>query len=364
MGKISVSAERWSSERANAWYEQQGWLVGCNFIPSTAVNQLEMWQAETFDKATIDRELSWAADLGFNTLRVFLHDLLWQHDAEGLKTRMDTFLSVAASHRIKAMFVFFDDCWYEPTGHGPQPAPQAGLHNSRWLKSPGRAVVTDPKRWAYLRTYVQDILSTFANDERVLMWDLYNEVGNHYLPSLALPQPQKAFTLLNFRLRQRFAPNASLELLRATFTWAREVNPSQPLTSSIWIPDPRLDHYLLKTADVVTFHNYKNEANLKRQIKLLKTFGRPVLCTEYMARTKKSLFETHLPIFKAEKVGCYNWGLVSGKTQTIYTWKDAGQRDEPELWYHDIFRPDGTPFSQAEVTVIRELTRRVKQTVR
>lgn len=246
---------RWSSERANAWYEQQGWLVGCNFIPSMAVNQLEMWQAETFDKATINRELSWAADLGFNTVRVFLHDLLWQHDAQGFKTRIDTFLSVAASHYIKPMLVFFDDCWYEPTGHGPQPAPQVGLHNSRWLKSPGRAIVDNPKHWDDLKKYVQDILSTFANDERVLMWDLYNEVGNHYLPSLALPQPQKAFTLLKFRLRQRFAPNPSLELLKAAFAWAREVNPSQPLTSSIWITDPRLDHYLLETVDVITFHN-------------------------------------------------------------------------------------------------------------
>ncbi len=39
--------KRWSVEKANEWYAKQPWLVGCNFIPSTAVNQLEMWQEET-----------------------------------------------------------------------------------------------------------------------------------------------------------------------------------------------------------------------------------------------------------------------------------------------------------------------------
>ena len=88
-------ATRWSMKRAWAWYDGQPWIVGCNFIPSTAGNQLEMWQADSFDIGTIKRELGWAGELGFNTVRVYLHDLVWQADPEGLKERMELFLDSA-----------------------------------------------------------------------------------------------------------------------------------------------------------------------------------------------------------------------------------------------------------------------------
>jgi hypothetical protein len=53
-------SSRWSEAAANAWYSKQPWLVGSNYIPSNAVNQLEMWQADTFDPARIDTKLGWA----------------------------------------------------------------------------------------------------------------------------------------------------------------------------------------------------------------------------------------------------------------------------------------------------------------
>ena len=347
---------RWSKERANAWYKQQPWLVGCNFIPSTAVNQLEMWQAETFDPEMIERELGWAADLGMNTVRVYLHDLVWEADADGFKSRLDTFLSLAAERNIRTLLVLFDDCWNGDPQLGPQSAPIPGVHNSGWVTSPAREVVNDPSQRGRLQRYVQDILSTFGNDERVLLWDLYNEVGNRYLRTLSLPQPQKALQLLYLGLKRRYGPNPSLDLLKETFAWAWEVAPSQPLTSSIWIGDPRLNPYLLETADVITFHNYEDAARLEKQIADLKTHNRPLLCTEYLARDKGSLFETHLPIFKATNVGCYHWGFVSGKTQTIYSWKDRGGRAEPNPWYHDLLRPDGTPYRASETTLMQRLT--------
>ena len=101
----------WTKEQANDWYAKQGWLVGCDFVPSTAINQLEMWQAATFDTATINRELSWAASLGMNTVRVYLHDMLYQQDAEGFLQRMDEFLQIASRHHIKPLFVLFDSVW-------------------------------------------------------------------------------------------------------------------------------------------------------------------------------------------------------------------------------------------------------------
>jgi len=121
-----AQSERWSEKAANDWYRKQPWLVGSNYIPGTAINQLEMWQADSFDPATIDRELGWAEGIGMNTMRVFLHDLAWQQDAQGFLHRMDTFLAIAARHRIRPVFVLFDSCWDPAPTPGRQRAPVPG----------------------------------------------------------------------------------------------------------------------------------------------------------------------------------------------------------------------------------------------
>jgi hypothetical protein len=179
---------------------------------------------------------------------------------------------------------------------------------------------------------VTDVIGAFASDERVLLWDLYNEPGNNGLGVKSLP------------------------LLRQAFEWARAVAPTQPLTVGVWFDNKELNDFQLAASDVITFHNYRDAESLSGQIHALKAHGRPVICTEYMARTMSSRFETHLPIFKAEGVGCYNWGLVSGKTQTIYQWGSAEGTAEPDVWFHDILRNDGTPFDSQEVQLIKSLT--------
>lgn len=323
---------RWSVEKANRWYQKQAWLVGCNFIPSTAVNQLEMWQAGTFDQETIDRELGWAASIGFNTVRVYLHNLAWEVDPDGFKKRINQFLEVADKHSICPMFVIFDDCWNDHPKIGKQPEPIPGVHNSRWVRSPGSTGVTDPNNWPILERYVRDIVSSFGRDKRVLMWDLYNEPGNSNMG------------------------NNSLPLLKATFEWARQAKPIQPLTAGIWSSELKeLNEFQIETSDIITFHNYGDVDNLRQQIKELETHGRPLICTEYLSRPNGSWFETHLPVFKARKIGCYNWGLVSGKTQTIYPWGSREGSPEPEIWFHDILRQDGTPFDPKEIQLIKKL---------
>src|SRR5690348_4538476 len=129
---VSQVGTVWSAEKANTWYSQHKWICGANFLPSNAINQLEMWQAQTFDPATIDRELGWAADIGFNTVRTFLHDLAWEVDPCGFKQRLSQFLEIASRHGIRPMLVIFDDCWNSDPKIGPQPVPQAGVHNSGW----------------------------------------------------------------------------------------------------------------------------------------------------------------------------------------------------------------------------------------
>lgn len=331
------SPEPWPADRAWIWYHAQQWLVGGNFIPSTAVNQLEMWQPETFDPVTINRELGYARSIGMNIVRVFLHDLAWNQDPPGFKARIDTFLTIADRNRIRVLFVFFDDCWNDNPQVGPQRDPIPGVHNSGWLMSPGTRVVNDSTSWGRLEKYVKDILTTFGDDQRVAFWDLYNEPGNGEQNTKSLP------------------------LLRATFRWARQVAPSQPLTAGLWYDNAELNSFQISASDVITFHNYNDSLSVSTQIAELKKHGRPVICTEWLRRNGNSLPATHLPVFKREDVGCINWGLVSGKTQTIFPWGSPKGSPEPKVWFHDLFHKDGTPFDQSEAAVFRRLTNRPRR---
>jgi hypothetical protein len=336
--KVSVNtltqqSTKWSVKKAQEWYSKQPWLVGCNFAPSTAINQLEMWQEETFDLPTIREELQLARSLGFNVVRVYLHNLLWETDAQGFKKRINIFLDTLKEYDMRALIVLFDDCWNHEACTGAQPSPKPGVHNSGWVASPGRQRILNKIGWDHLEAYTKDILTAFSNDERIIMWDLYNEPGNEGMGE------------------------NSLELLQHVFQWAWAVRPSQPLTAASWNGDLKvLNEFKRAHSDVITFHNYKDAKNLEEEIVYLKQFGRPVICTEYMARTSESFFETHLPIFKKYNVGAINWGLVAGKTNTIFPWGSPEGTPEPEVWFHDIFRKDGTPYDFKEIEVIRSIT--------
>ena len=326
----------WSAQKANDWYKQQGWLIGCNFLPSTAINQLEMWEAESFDTATIDRELGWAEGIGFTTLRVFLHNLVWENDPIGFKKRISTFLSIASHHHIKPLFVFFDDCWNPEPRYGKQPLPIPGVHNSGWMRSPNQSVHNDSTKWNSLEKYVKDILSTFKNDDRILLWDLYNEPGNSDYNATSMP------------------------LLKKIFGWAWSIRPSQPLTAGIWYDNKDFNEFQLNNSDIITFHNYNKADDMEKEIKELLKRGRPVICTEYMARTNNSKFETHLPLLKKYNVGAINWGFVSGKSSTIFPWGSKEGSPEPTTWFHDIFRKDGTAFDEKEISIIKKLAGKEK----
>jgi hypothetical protein len=347
--------DRWTPERANDWYAGQPWMVGCNFIPSTAINQLEMWQADTFDPETIDRELGWAADIGLNGVRVYLHDVPWREDREGFFARVDRFLEISERHHIAVLFVLFDGVWDPDPQVGPQRRPRDGVHNSGWVQSPGRVILADPEAQDRLQGFVTETIARYAGDSRVWAWDLFNEPdngnNNSYGP-LELPNKD----------------DLAARLVRKAFAWARSVDPSQPLTVGLW-HQPRWDEpaglsttqqAALEHSDVISFHDYGPPSSLERRIEELRGYSRPLICTEYMARGNGSTFVDNLPVFKAERVAAYCWGLVDGRSQTKYPWT-TWQRPilgEPEPWHHDVFRSDGTPYSQDEVALIREMTGR------
>ncbi len=353
-----MSRPRWTKEKAARWALNQPWWVGCNFTPSTACNQLEMWQADTFDAETIARELGWAADLGMNSVRVFLHDLVWQADTEGFKSRIEQFLTLADSVGIKTMFVLFDDCWFPPTP-GPQDPPIPGMHNSRWAQSPGHNVVSDRSQWERLEAYVRDVVGTFGQDHRVFVWDLYNEPGNAILP-LASQSAYRAIPPALASLFRHFVlPSPSLPLVQSVFDWARAVTPAQPLTVGVWAPNPRLNSLQFAQSDIISFHQYLGAKALKKRITSLRhTHQRPILCTEWMARPFDSRITTHLPVFKEQQVGCFCWGLVSGRTQTMHSWRDRPGTPPPKIWHHDVLHPDGSPFDLQETEMLKRLTAR------
>jgi len=348
---VKAARQRWTEQQANEWYATQPFLAGANFLPSTAINQLEMWQAETFDTATIARELMWASNIGMNTMRVFLHDLAYQQDPAGFKKRINIFLKICARYGIKPMFVLFDSCWDPFPQAGKQHEPAPYLHNSGWVQGPGADVLKDEKQQPRLKKYVIDIVSHFKSDKRILGWDVWNEPDNPNSSSYGRFEPYNKLDLVH-------------KLLSQVFIWTRQAQPTQPITAGIWIGNwsshdslRAIEKLMIEESDVISFHNYDNGAEFEKRIVQLQRYKRPLLCTEYMSRGNGSTFEGSMPVAKKYKVAAYNWGLVSGKSQTIFPW-DSWQikyTAEPALWFHDIFRPNGTPFKQAETDLIKSL---------
>src|SRR5712691_10091053 len=354
---FATTSQKWSQQKANAWHQNQPWLVGSNYIPATAINELEMWQPDTFDPPRIDTELGWAESLGMNTMRVFLHDLMWKQDPAGFKRRLDTFLRICAKHGIKPMLVLFDSCWDPNPALGKQRAPRPGVHNSGWRQSPGARALADPAEYPRLEAYVKGVVGAFARDSRILAWDVWNEPDNTNNGSYAKLEPKNKGELV-------------LALLPQAFAWAREAGPQQPLTSGVWKGDwssteqmGAMERTQIYLSDVISFHNYDAPQEFERRVKWLTRYKRPILCTEYMARGNKSTFEGVLPVAKQYSVAAINWGLVAGKSQTYLPW-DSWEHPytdrEPAIWFHEVFRTDGTPYRVEETELIKRITGKVK----
>lgn len=347
----AAARDMWTKAAANAWYDKQPWMVGANYNPRTAINQFEMWQADTFDARTIDQELGWARGIGMNTMRVYIHNLLWEDDAEGLKRRMGQFLDIAERHDIRIMFVLFDSCWDPDPVSGPQRPPIPGVHNSGWMQGPGAARLADKSQYHKFESYVKDVVGHFRNDRRIVAWDVWNEPNNggggNYKPT-----PNKTKLVAG--------------LLGRVFDWAYSVNPTQPLTSGLWIGDhwdqndklDAVEKIQVARSEIMSFHDYNWPEKFEERANQMLSYGRPVLCTEYMARGNGSTFDGSLPIGKRKNIAMINWGFVDGKSQTRFpwdSWKKPYTMEEPTIWFHEVFRSDGTPYRQAEVDLIKRL---------
>ncbi len=350
---------RWSETKANAWYAEQKWIIGSNYLPANAINQLEMWQAETFDPQRIDLELGWAQNLGMTTMRVFLHSLLWRQDVQGFEQRVAQFLAIADKHGIKPIFVLFDACWDPKPKLGLQHAPVRGVHNSGWVQDPG-AALTDPDALVQMESYVKGIVGAFADDKRILAWDVWNEPDNPGGGNYAAYEVEAKAKLV-------------AKLLPQVFAWARSVKPVQPLTSPLWRADGEkrtndwsavstlnsVERAQIEQSDVVSFHSYEWPELFQLRVTQLATYHRPVICTEYLARGIGSTIDNVLPLAKKLNVGAVNWGFVDGKEQTRFPWDSWDHpyvSAEPLVWHHDLLHVDGTPYRRHEVDIISALT--------
>ncbi len=326
---------RWTTEQTHAWYAEIDPIRGCNYLPRSAINSTEMWQARTFDPQTIEQELGWARRAGYNSVRVFLQFLVWQEDPDGLKLRLEQFLAIASGHEISTAPILFDDCAFagkEPY-LGQQDDPVPGVHNSGWTPSPGPSLVMDRSSWQELASYVRDVVGSLGSDERILFWDLYNEPGNSRMGEQSRP------------------------LMEEAFNWARQAGPEQPLTVAVWRDGPSyscsMSKKMLALSDVISFHCY-GQKKMEEAIARCRSYGRPVICSEWLRRTTGNTVADTLPLFAREQVGWYNWGLVAGRTHTYLDWRSKAGDPVPTTWQHDIFHADGTAYDASEIEMIQQ----------
>lgn len=335
LGSHSANAsERWTPEQAKAWGKANPWYCGFNYIPANAVNYTAMWDATSFSPEVMDRELALAAKTGLNCARVVLQYAVYAEKPKHFIKALDKFLAICDKHGIKAMPTFFDDCNFGVNNDpvtGIQPEPLKGWYAWAWSPSPGHTMVIDERTHPQLETYVKDVLTHFADDERIMLWDLYNEPTNGGLGDRSLP------------------------LLRSVVKWARETNISQPITIGTWCGNEGLNRFCLDNSDIVSFHCYANAEHTRNTCRTLKAEGRPVICTEWMNRPAGSTIADVLPVFAEEQVGCMMWGLVNGKTQTELPWGHKPEHGEYKgPWQHDIFHGDLTPYDPAEIVLLKK----------
>jgi hypothetical protein len=336
---------RWDESKASQYMQKFGEVKGCNYVPSDGSSILHLPNEEL-----IRRELGWARDVvGLNSVRVWIGLAEYQIDQEGVMKNFDSFLQICNENQIKVLPVLSiqqvldpDYDLEAPDANEPVMNFYPSVHGGGW-RYPGRLHWTccepegsiSPKTlaaWTKTRPaaeqFVRSVLNRYARDERIILWDLYNE-----------------------------APKAARPVVELIFQWAREANPSQPL-SVCW-----QGHDL---SDVITFHTYtrpgyetanRNSSgwDFLTELDWARAWGRPMLCTEWLARPFGNTIEAILPFFERYHIGWYVWGLCAvGPAQYQFPWDWPMGSPPPEKWFHCLLYPDGTPYSAEEILLIRD----------
>ena len=344
----------WSPEKANEWFKKQPYRAGVNYVPSYAINSIEFWQNESFNIDVIEKELALMSSVGFNAVRIFLSDIVWKYQEREAMKNLESFLRAADKYGIGSMIVFFTNGGKLGAKLGKQPEP-AGLHNSGWFKTPDMDIFRDKSKWGYLERYVKVVVSKYADDPRVICWDVYNEPGG--IMSKHIVGATEGLSKDDIQILE----NLCVDFLKESAKWARECNPSQPITFGVYRPDDdRIGMILNKIqyseSDVISYHSYSPLLSQIQQVKKLKKYGRPIMCTEWMGRNHGSTFMPILGYLKDNNVWSFSFGLVAGKIEAYLPWPNSIKLgDDSGIWFHDIFYPDHTPYCPEEVEYIKRI---------
>lgn len=347
--------EKWSLERVWEWYNSHPWIRGCNYMSADCANRIDQWQSEGFEERfeTTKNEIKLMSELGFNSVRLILEFIVWDEEHDSFFERFDRYLDLLHENGISAMVVLANDCM--PPKNESWKAPKLGPQNTDWGYHGGRKnsqhgvfnavgyhVLDDEDTAKRYFEMVREVVTRYKDDERIIIWDVYNEPGN---------SNRRALTPKN---------------LAKIFEICREINPSQPLTCATWSSDgenvPEIEKYGLENSDIISYHNYYDYKTNVKIIRNLKKYGRPIINTEWLARCTHNNVEEMFPLFYIEKIGCYNWGFVAGKYQTYEPWNSIWQKYEanPKIdfdftkWFHDLYRPNHRPYNPKEIDLIKE----------
>ncbi len=349
---------QWTKERIWEWYDARPWIRGCNYMPSDAISNIDMWQGLHFEERfeTAKAELRLAADTGFNAIRIFLSYIVWKEEHDSFMERFERFLTLMDSFGIQAVVCLGDDCQvprdnpysrehcgeqkFEWGYHGGRKNSQHSTRNDE----PGYWLIDDEPELVY--SWVQEIIGRYKDDNRILIWDLYNEPGNCKREQLTIPHLKRFFEI------------------------AREIDPIQPLTAGVWTISEKeeelyeVEQFALEHSDIVSYHKYSPYMINVQVIRKLKKYGRPIINTEWLGRVLGNSLEENFPLFYVEKIGCFNWGFVAGKYQGHEPWNTTWEQyyDGIETnvdftkWFHDLYRSNFRPYNPKEIEIIRTLT--------
>ncbi len=346
---------QWSKEQAWRWYNDQPWIRGFNGYPSNCVNRIAMWQEfehkEVFEQ--IEYEFNLAKETGFNAVRAIIQFECWYYQHDSFMKNLEEYFSLADKYGLKVMLTLGNDCTvskvnFKPVVFGKQHI-DWGYHSgiktgphSGGTTVPGYALLDDPEIEPKYYEMVDEIAAKYCKDDRLQIWDVWNEPGNGNRGNISLKAMTKFFEII------------------------RSHNPIQPLTADCWrysedlVPDREIEKAAIELSDVITFHYYGSFENMVIIIENLKKYGRPIINNEWLNRISGNNVCEIFPLFYLEKIGSYHWGLIAGFSQTYEPWgnyyaeylKEGSDLDLTK-WQHDIYRFNGLPYDVKEIKTIK-----------
>ena len=347
---------RWSEERIWKWYKARPWMRGCNYMSADCANRVDQWQELGFEERfkTTEEELRLMQQTGFNTVRLILEYVVWKEEHDGFLERFDRYLSLCARYGISCMIVLANDCMPPKTERWKLPSVGEQMYD--WGYHGGKKhsqhsnMHTGPAPHFYLDEeatredyfkMVREIVTRYKDDERVCVWDVYNEPGNSRRESVTAPNLIRMFEIV------------------------RECEPSQPLTAGLYrwsYPFSEIEEICIANSDLISYHFYGDFCSHIAYLKHVKALGRPVINTEWLGRCLHNDVFDNFPMFYLEDIGCYTWGFVAGKYQTYEPWEGTWQQYESGAardvdftkWFHDLYRPNHRPYDPKEIELIKK----------